>query len=172
MKAINYTLRDFTAEDVDSIVENANNINVSQYLHDRFPYPYTLKDAQEFIEVFLPNQPGKVFAIDVEGKAVGAIGLHLQHDEHRMNAELGYWLGENYWNKGIISSAIPEVVKYGFEKFNLNKIYAKVYKVNKISCIVLVKNGFKLEACLVKNAIKKGQYVDELIYSKFNEEGK
>lgn len=169
MEMSKYILRDFTAEDVDSIAENANNFNVSKYLSDPFPHPYTLKDAHEFVEIFLPNLAGKVFAIDVEGKAVGAIGIHLQHNEHRMNGELGYWLGEAYWNKGIISSAIPKVVQYGFEKFDIHKIYAKIFEPNKISGIVLKKNGFKLEARLTENAIKNGRYVDELVYSRFKE---
>lgn len=171
MEISNYILRDFTSDDVDSIAENADNINVSKYLSDPFPHPYTLKDAHEFVEIFIPNLAGKVFAIDVGGKAIGAIGVHLQHNEHMMNGELGYWLGEAYWNKGIISSAIPRVVKYGFDKFEIHKIYAKVFEPNKISCIVLVKNGFKLEARLVENAVKNGQYVDELIYTKFKEKG-
>lgn len=169
MSGIEFTLRDFTINDIESIAENANNINVSKYLHDRFPYPYSVNDAREFVEVFIPGQKGKIFAVDVNGNAVGAIGLHLQQDEHRMNAELGYWLGEAFWNKGIITSAIPFVVKYGFEKLNLKKIYAKVYDTNKVSCIVLVKSGFKIEARLISNAIKNGKYVDELIYARFNE---
>ena len=115
MSKIDFKLRVFTIDDIDSIVENANNINVAKNLHDRFPFPYTLQDAREFIEIFLPNLEGKVFAIDVEGKAVGTIGLHFQADEYRMNAELGYWLGEKYWNNGIITSAIEKVVVYGFE---------------------------------------------------------
>lgn len=169
MNSTLYKLRDFNSGDAESVVLNANNFNVAKYLRDRFPHPYTLKDALEFIEVFIPAAAGRIFAIDVDGAAVGAIGLHIQQDEYRMNAELGYWLGEPYWNKGIITSAVAKVTSYGFENFEINKIYAKVYDINKVSCIVLVKNGYKLEARLVNNAIKNGKYTDELIYAKFRE---
>jgi [ribosomal protein S5]-alanine N-acetyltransferase len=169
MNSTIFTLRDFVPRDAESVALNANSINVSKYLHDRFPYPYSLKDALEFIEVFIPAAAGRIFAIDVDGAAVGAIGLHLQKDEYRMNAELGYWLGESYWNKGIITSAINKITTFGFENLDINKIYAKVFEANKVSCIVLVKNGYKLEAQLVNNAIKNGKYTDELIYTKFRE---
>lgn len=167
MSKIDFKLRVFTIDDIDSIVENANNINVAKNLHDRFPFPYTLQDAREFIEIFLPNLEGKVFAIDVEGKAVGTIGLHFQADEYRMNAELGYWLGEKYWNNGIITSAIEKVVVYGFENFDIQKIYAKIYSYNRGSAVVLEKNGFEQEARLINNAFKNGSLTDELVFSKF-----
>jgi len=170
MGGLIYTLRDFNSKDAESIAENADNFNVSKYLRDRFPHPYTLKDALEFIEVFIPASPGRIFAIDVNGEAVGAIGLHLQPDEYRMNAELGYWLGEAYWNNGIITSAIARVTAFGFDNFDINKIYAKVYEINKVSCIVLVKNGYKLEAKLVNHAFKNGKYTDELVYSRFRDQ--
>lgn len=163
-----YTLRDFTPNDAESITENANNPRVAKFLSDRFPYPYTLKDAREFIDVFIPSSPGKVFAVDIGGEAVGAIGVHLQREEHRMNGELGYWLGEKYWNKGIISSAIPVIVEYSFKTFNIHKIYARIFADNRASGAVLEKNGFKLEARLIEHVIKNGKYMDELIYAVFN----
>ncbi len=169
MQKLEFKLRDFNINDADSVAENANNFNVSKFLMDRFPYPYTRKDALEFIEIFIPGITGKIFAIDVAGSAVGAIGLHIQKDEYRFNAELGYWLGEPYWNNGIITSAVKSIVKYGFENLEINKIYAKVYEPNKVSSIVLVKNGFKVEARLANNAFKNGMLVDELIYSRFRE---
>ena len=166
----NFSLRDLNINDVESIAENANNINISKNLRDRFPHPYTAKDALEFIETFIPSFAGKVFGIDVDGRAVGTIGFHIEQEEYRTIAELGYWLGEPYWNRGIITAAIRLVVKYIFENHDINKIYAKVYDYNKVSSIVLVKNGFKLEARLVNNVIKSGKYTDELIYVKFREE--
>lgn len=170
MNSVEFTLRDFNSGDAESVVKSANNPEVSKYLRDRFPSPYTLKDAHEFIEIFLPATQGKVFAIDIGGKAVGAIGLNIQPDENRMNAELGYWLAEEFWNKGVMSEAVKRIVVFGFEKLNIIKIYAKVYEGNTASSVILEKNGFQLEARMKKNAIKNGLYVDELFYSKFKEE--
>lgn len=171
MEPLSFKLRGLTADDAESIARHANNINVSKNLRDRFPYPYTAKDALEFIETFIPSFTGKVFGIDVDGEAVGTIGFHLQQDEYRFNAELGYWLGEEFWNRGIMTSAVRSVVSFAFENYEINKIFAKVYDYNKVSSIVLVKNGFKLEARLVNNVIKFGKLTDELIYVKFREEG-
>lgn len=169
MEVTEFILRDFSTDDISSLTENANNLNVVRNLRDTFPFPYTEKDAKGFIEEFIPNTSGKIFAIDVEGKAVGAIGVLLFKDEYRMTAELGYWLGEKYWNKGIITKAVEKITDFAFKNFEIHKIYAKVYNYNEASCKVLLKNGYELEARLVENVIKNGVFADELIYAKFRD---
>ncbi len=101
--------------------------------------------------------------------AVGAIGLITQEDVYRKTIELGYWIGEKYWNKGIISAAVKEVVDYTFKNYDVVKIFAKVFDTNKASAKVLEKNGFILEARLKKQVFKSNIVLDELVYAKYRE---
>ena len=123
-----------------------------------------MDDAHGFIERAMSFNPRQVFAIDVDGKAVGGIGVHTQQDIYCKNMELGYWLAEPFWGNGIITQAIVEIVEYGFETFPVTRIYARPYGTNKASQKVLEKAGFKLEARLEKTIFKNGEFLDELIY--------
>jgi [ribosomal protein S5]-alanine N-acetyltransferase len=167
MHPLRFTLRDFTINDIDSVAENANNIKISENLRDRFPYPYLRQDAEEFITIIASSDQSKIFAIDVDGNAIGAIGLITQGDIYKKTVELGYWIGEKYWNKGIISGAIKEVVDYTFDNYDIVKIFAKVFDKNAASAKALEKNGFILEARLKNQIYKSGVFLDELVYSKF-----
>src|SRR5512145_390027 len=95
------TLRKFTLKDTSSLAHNANNRKVADFLRDVFPFPYTESDAHFYIENIASDSRNLILAIDVDGEAVGSIGIHPQSDVYRRNAELGYWLGETYWGKGI-----------------------------------------------------------------------
>ena len=160
-----YKLRDWKISDLKSLVEHANNYNIAKWLTNQFPYPYTENDGKAFIESDIKDNTSKIFAIDVNGEAVGSIGIFVQSDIHQKSAEIGYWLSEKYWGNGIISKAIKEIVDYGFETFDIVRIYARPFSTNKGSQKALEKAGFTLEAKL-KNAIyKNGEYLDELIYS-------
>jgi RimJ/RimL family protein N-acetyltransferase len=106
-----------------------------------------------------------VLCIDIDGKASGGIGLHIGEDIYRKNAELGYWLAEPFWGKGIISKVVPEMVKYGFQNFDITRIFARPFGANKASQRVLEKAGFLLEAKLEKTFFKNGVFHDELIYA-------
>lgn len=117
----------------------------------------------------LDESPQKVFAIEVNGEAAGSIGIFPQSDIHEKSAEIGYWLSEKYWGNGIMPGAIAEIVAYGFETFDIVRIYARPFSTNKDSQRVLEKAGFVLEARLKKALYKSGEYMDELIYSKLKE---
>lgn len=160
-----YKLRPWKIEDLDHLVIYANNIKIADKLTDMFPHPYTKEDGIKFIEMTMQHDPQQVFAIDLKGVAIGAIGLHPQTDIHRMNIELGYWLAEPFWGKGIITWAIKEMVKYGFDTLAINRIFARPFGSNKASQRVLEKAGFKLEAHLKNTILKNGVYLDELIYA-------
>lgn len=161
----NSIIRPWQAGDEHSLSYNANNKKIADNLRDHFPHPYTLEDAVGWIE-FQKEIPQLInFAIEVEGKAVGGIGLVPGKDISRVSAEIGYWLGEDYWGKGIISEAIPPIVKYGFEELGFHKIYAGVFQYNEGSKRVLEKNGFVKEAVLRKGAIKNGELIDEHYYA-------
>lgn len=137
---------------------------------NQFPHPYTTSRGEHFIQTVSAQSPLHVFAIDVDGLAVGAIGIHPQHDIQCKNAELGYWLAQPFWNKGIISCAIPQMVAYGFKTWDIDRIFARPFGTNKASQKVLEKTGFKLEARLVNTLFKNGEFVDELIYAIRREE--
>ncbi len=164
-----YVLRDWDISDSDSLVRHANNYNVAKWLTNQFPYPYTENDAKAFIEAVASNNTSKVFAIEVDGEAVGSIGIFPQSDIHKKSAEIGYWLSEKYWGNGIISNAIENIVNYGFNTFDIVRIYARPFSTNKGSQRVLEKAGFLLEARLKNALYKNGEYLDEFIYSKLKQ---
>jgi RimJ/RimL family protein N-acetyltransferase len=162
---MNFILRPWSIKDLESLVKNGNNFNIAKNMTDKFPHPYTLENGKTFIEFATKNSPPNMLAIDVEGNAVGSIGIHPQEDIQRKNAELGYWLGEPFWGKGIISKAIPQMVEYGFKNFDITRIYARPFGTNKASQKVLEKSGFKLEAKFEKSLFKNGEFLDELVYA-------
>ena len=160
-----FHLRPWTIEDLDSLVKFANNYNIAKNLMDVFPYPYSAEDGKAFIEMTKRSSPPNILAIEINGEAAGAIGLHPQHDVYRKNAELGYWLAEPYWGKGIMSKAVVQMVDYGFKNWDINRIFAKPFGHNKASQKVLGKAGFVLEARLEKTIFKNGEFTDELVYA-------
>ena len=165
----NFRLRPWQEGDAFSLSENANNKKIWNHLRNAFPHPYTQKDAASWIALQKEEAVVHNFAIEVAGKAVGGIGLIPKSDIYSISAEMGYWLGENYWGRGIISEAIPEVVHYGFEKLGLVKIFAQVFDFNVASMRVLQKAGFVKEAVLKKGAIKNGIIIDEHYFAKWND---
>ncbi|WP_313381463.1 GNAT family protein [Proteiniphilum saccharofermentans] len=166
---MNYKLRDWKISDAESVVKHANNYNIAKWLTNQFPYPYDKEAAETYINSVLADNPQKVFAIEVNGEAVGSIGIFPQSDIHEKSAEIGYWLSEKYWGNGIMPKAIAEIVDYGFKTFDIVRIYARPFSSNKGSQRVLEKAGFELEARLKKALYKNGEYMDELIYTKLKE---
>ena len=162
---MNFTLRPWNENDLDSLVKYANNIHISSRLTNKFPHPYTTEHAKWFIAFANSDETKYVMAIDINGEACGGIGIHPQEDIYCKNAELGYWLGEPYWGRGIITSAILQMIEHGFNLFDINRIYARPFGSNLASQKVLEKTGFTLEAKLEKTLFKNGVYEDELIYA-------
>lgn len=158
-------LRPWTIADADNLAKYANNPAIAKYLTNAFPHPYTLENAQSFIQMVASQNPTSVFAIEIDGEAVGSIGLHAQGDIMCKNMELGYFLGEPFWGKGIVTEAVRQMVAYGFQHFDITRIYARPYGNNLASQKVLEKAGFKLEARIEKNIYKNGEFLDELIYA-------
>lgn len=162
---MNFTLRPWNINDLDSLVKNANNPNIAKFMTDGFPHPYTKEKGISFIEMATKDNPIHIFAIDVDGKAVGGIGIHPQQDIMKKNAELGYWLGEEYWSNGIVSNAIKQMINFAFITYDINRVFARPFGTNMASQKVLEKCGFKLEARFEKVILKNGEYLDELIYA-------
>lgn len=158
-------IRSWRMGDAAAIVRHGDNPKVSAYLRDRFPSPYTLDKANEWLTNTVGKEPESLFAIEYQGEAVGGIGLILGTDIERVNAELGYWLGEAVWGKGLASAAIKAFLPWGFERFRLTRIFAITFVTNQASIRVLEKCGFQQEAYLRKSAIKRGVIHDEYLYS-------
>ncbi len=162
------TLRLWQKKDRFLLAELANNIKIWNNVRDRLPHPYTLQHAAVFIKYCRKQDPPHILAIEAEGLLAGCIGLELQDDISRISAELGYWIGEPYWGKGIATEAVQYMLKYTFETFpELIRIYARVFEYNKASMKVLEKNGFHLEAVQQRSAIKNNTITDEYIWVKF-----
>lgn len=162
---INFKLRPWTIKDLDSLVRYADNFNIARNMADVFPHPYTYEKGRAFIEMANQSDPPNILAIEVEGEAAGGIGLHPQQDIYRKNAEMGYWLAEPFWGKGIITEAIRQMVDYGFANLDITRIYARPFGYNIGSQRALEKAGFVLEAKLEKTFYKNGEFLDELIYA-------
>ncbi|MBN8696157.1 MAG: GNAT family N-acetyltransferase [Bacteroidetes bacterium] len=160
-----FQLRPFRIADTNPLVKHANNPKIAANLTDKFPHPYTQEHALHFIQNAMKHSPSNVLAITIDDEVVGGIGIHPQDDIQRKNAELGYWLAEQHWGKGIVSAAIPLMVEYGFKNFDIDRIFARPFGTNIASQKVLEKSGFKLEARFEKTLLKNGFLLDELVYA-------
>jgi RimJ/RimL family protein N-acetyltransferase len=159
-------VREWRLEDAKSLATYANNRLVWRGLRDQFPHPYTIEDAHAFLRSVTNKQPVTNFCIEIEAAAAGGIGIRIGEDVHRQTANLGYWLGEEFWGRGIMTEVVSAVVTCCFEKFPLNRICAEVYSNNPASARVLEKAGFVLEGRLRKNVVKEREILDSLLYAR------
>jgi len=165
------TLRPWSLDDAEQLALIANNKKIADKLRDGFPFPYSLNDAKNWLNSILgDNNPPRLFAITVNEKLVGSIGIVPKTDIYRKNLEIGYFLSEEYWGKGIATKAIKAVVSYAFRSFDIVRIYAEPFADNPASRKALEKAGFILEAILKKNVIKNGVIKDSCIYSVLKED--
>lgn len=158
------SLRPLSEKDAQSLALLANNINISNNLRDAFPSPYSLEDAIGFISVCEQEEPVYTFAIEYNGEFCGIIGLVKQIDVYRLSAELGYWLGEPFWNKGIMTKAVALLIHYAFEELGLIRLFSGVFGYNKTSQRVLEKAGFTLEGIFKNSIFKNDKIHDEYRY--------
>ena len=164
-----YTIRSYTQGDADAVARHANNPRIAAGLRDAFPSPYTLKDAEEWIALVRGEKPERNFVIATSEEVIGGIGLILQEDVYARSAELGYWLGEAYWGKGIMSEAVAVFTDFAFAQYDLVRIFACVFESNPASGRVLEKAGFTLEGRLRKSVFKNGRVLDSFLYAKILE---
>ncbi len=154
-----------TLDEIDpyQLAHQANNPHIGQYLRNSFPYPYTLDHAMKFISFSLQHQ-SLDFAIVVDNQCVGCVGVTFHKDIYLKNCEIGYWLGYDYWNLGIMNKVIAMLCPYLFENFTITKICAEVFAENQASAHILEKNGFEKEGYLKKHVYKNGKYYDLILY--------
>lgn len=161
------TIRPWAATDAESLQRHANNRRVSIQLRDRFPFPYELQHARTFL-AWIAQQPSPtVWAIDVNGEAAGGIGVELHGDVERVSAEIGYWLGETHWGRGIATEALRAITAEAFERYEITRLYAVPFADHMASVRVLEKAGYVLEGRLRQSAIKDGKIRDQLLYATY-----
>jgi ribosomal-protein-alanine N-acetyltransferase len=158
-------IRSWRAGDEPSLARHASNRKIWLNVRDRFPHPYTLADAEVWVARAVAADPETQFAVEVDGEAAGGVGLFLQEDVSRFTAEIGYWLGEAYWGRGLMSGVVRRFTDYAFATFDLNRIYGNVFDWNAASARVLEKAGYEFEGRHRRAAVKDGRVVDNLLYA-------
>ncbi len=144
-----------------------SNRKIQDNLRDGLPYPYTVQDGTDYISAMLSADENETFAFAVtaDGKVIGSIGVFRQGNIHRQTAELGYYIAEEYWGKGVMTEAVKQICEYVFDKSEIIRIYAEPFAHNVASCRVLEKAGFQYEGTLRSNAVKNGKVIDMKMYS-------
>jgi ribosomal-protein-alanine N-acetyltransferase len=160
-----FTLRGWNLDDADSLQKHADNPNIAGFLLDRFPSPYTMDDAINWIKMMQDQDPMVIFSIVVDGKVVGGIGLELRNGVYRKAPLIGYWLGEEYWGRGIMPEAVKLVSDYAFNHLDVIRLQAGIFSNNPKSMRVLEKAGFTKEGVMKSSIIKKGVILDDHVYA-------
>jgi len=161
-------LREFRETDKITLTSLCNNKKIHDNLRDMLPFPYLETDAEYFINLCQNENPKANLAIEFKGEFAGVIGLGLQTDVYKISAEIGYWLGEPYWGKGIATHAVGLMVNYGFSQLGLVRLFSSVFDYNKASLRVMEKAGFQLEGIFRKAVLKNGNLCDEYRFAKLN----
>ncbi|MGL5436314.1 MAG: GNAT family N-acetyltransferase [Lachnospiraceae bacterium] len=164
---MNCKIREWYIDDASDLAQALNNKKIQDNLRDGLPYPYTEKDAEEFIIAMLSADRNKTytFAIVVDSQVIGSIGVFRCDNIHFKTAEMGYYIAEPYWGKGLGTEAVEQTVTYIFEHTDIIRIFAEPFASNAASCRILEKAGFQLEGVLRKNAVKNGEIIDMKMYS-------
>jgi ribosomal-protein-alanine N-acetyltransferase len=161
------TLRPWRRTDCDALVLHANNRNVWLNLRDRFPHPYTHADAEAWIAFCAAQSVEPMpLAIEHDGAAVGGIGIELGSDVNRRSGEIGYWLGESLWGRGLATEAVVAMTTYSFARLPIERLHAAVFEWNPASARVLEKAGYELEGRLKRSIYKDGRWADSLLYAR------
>jgi ribosomal-protein-alanine N-acetyltransferase len=162
-------VRPWTARDADAIVLHANNFNVARQLRDRFPHPYTRRHALEFLQHATGSAPPSNFAIVVAGEPVGGLAFVAGTDIERYSAEVGYWLSESLWGRGIATEALVLLTDYVLIEVNMLRLFALPFADNHASRRVLEKAGYVCEGILRSSSVKAGEPRDQAMYARINE---
>ena len=164
-----WMIRSFRPEDAPALAKYGNNRAVWRNIWDQHSYPYTIADAEEWIAYAMQQEPEMIFAIASADEVIGCIGMLPQGDVARLSAEVGYWLGEPFWNRGITTGALKTLTEYAFSELGLVRLYATVMEWNPASARALEKAGYQYEGLLRKSAIKDGRIIDQWLYAKVRE---
>jgi RimJ/RimL family protein N-acetyltransferase len=154
-------------EDAPALARALNNRKVQDNLRDGLPYPYTENDAKVYIRAMLDADENTTFgfAILLDDQVVGSVGVFRRDNVHFRTAEMGYYIAEPFWGRGLGTSAVRQVCDYIFERTNIIRIFAEPYATNAASCRILEKCGFTCEGTLRSNAVKNGRVLDMKLYA-------
>ena len=166
------SVRSWRSDDLPALVAHADNRKIWLNLRDRFPHPYTRQAGREFLRTVQLQRPETLFAITVGGEAVGGIGFVMLADVERVSSEVGYWLAEPFWGRGIATEALVAVTGYAIETHGFTRLFAVPFASNHASRRVLEKAGYVLEGRLRRSAIKDGHIVDQWQYAFIAAEGR
>ncbi len=171
---MDFILREWRREDAADVARYADNEKIARNLRDVFPHPYALADAQGFLDICIAGDPETSLfrAIEIDGRAAGSIALCRGSDVYQKTAELGYWLAEDYWGRGIMTQAVRQLCREGFSRWDIQRIHAEPFAHNAGSRRVLEKAGFSLEGVMRRGVFKRGQVCDFCMYALLREEGK
>jgi RimJ/RimL family protein N-acetyltransferase len=159
-------IRPWRLDDAESLAKHANNRKVWLAVRDLFPHPYAIRDAHEFLQRALSDEVTTKFCVEINSRAVGGIGIQPGRDVNSHTATLGYWLGEDFWGRGIMTGAVRALTDFWFQNFPARRISAEVFANNSASARVLEKAGFVFEGRLKNHVIKNGELLDSLLYAK------
>lgn len=158
-------LREWRRGDEADLIAAANSRKVWRNLHHRFPHPYTASDARHWFFLLAAMPEATHWAIEVDGRAVGDVGVDLGEGIYAKSGLFGYWLGEPWWGRGIGSAAVRAAAEYALARFGLMRLEAPVFAWNPASARVLEKAGFRREGILRKSVFKDGELIDQAIYA-------
>lgn len=167
-----FQIRSWRSDDEEALARHADNRSMSITLADRFPYPYTREHAREWIDRCREAEPETAFALATPEEAIGGIGLEVGRDVFHRSAEVGYWLAQPYWGRGIATRALVAFSEWAFAHFAVERLSAGVFEWNPASARVLEKAGYRLEGRLRRAVTKAGRTGDLLIYARLRGEGR
>ena len=169
---MNCKIRKWKLTDAKDIAVALSNKKIQDNLRDGLPYPYSEQDGIDYISSMLSANEDETFAfaITLDDKVIGSIGVFRQKNIHRQTAEMGYYIAEEYWGKGIMTDAVKQICEYVFKNSDILRIYAEPFAYNTGSCRILEKAGFQYEGTLRNNAVKNGKVIDMKMYSLLREE--
>src|ERR1700756_1020549 len=159
-------IREWRREDLDSLLRYANNARIAANLRDQFPHPYTRREGIDYLNYVRSAHIPLSFAIELGGEAIGGIGFKQGIDIARLSMEMGYWLGEPFWGRGLTTRAVTAASDWAFDNYKVVRIFAMAFAHNVASIRVLEKSGFQREGILRHSAIKNGVILDQVMYAK------
>jgi len=159
-------VRNWRKDDLDCLLRYANNPKIAGNLRDQFPHPYTRRDAIDYLDYVRGSQVPLSFAVELAGEAIGGIGFKQGIDIARLSMEMGYWLGEPFWGRGLMTRAVTATSDWAFDHYNVVRLFATTFAHNTASMRVLEKSGFEREGILRRSAIKNGEVLDQVLYAK------
>jgi len=159
-------VRPWRKDDLDALLRYANNPKIASHLRDQFPHPYTRRDGIDYLNFVRTLEIPTSFAVEYGGEAVGGIGFKIGVDISRLSAEMGYWLGEPFWGRGLMTRAVRAASDWALDEYNLVRLFAMVFSHNVASARVLEKAGFEREGVMRRSAIKNGVILDQLLYAR------